>query len=260
LAGNTDIVVDNGILTHFRRGMFLDFYFGGSKQVAGAELADVDIPTSTVILKNPLPAGVSDNADIYRESVNDSPPADGKELLGLPIVTDDGSLSTTYLGIDRTTTFGWDGVTLNAAGVNLSNDLLQRSISRNKILNGGKTPNKIVSNTQQMRKYLDILTPLKRFDSKGKMDSGDVEVPTWNGKEWIEDTDCGFSEVYGINTEYISKFELRGLHWDSLGNGDVIKWDNGFDAFVAYAKYYGNVASRMPNAHFRLINLAVPTF
>ena len=102
-------------------------------------------------------------------------------------------------------------------------------------------------------------TEEKGFKNMEKMDSGYEEVPTWNGKEWIEDTDCGFDEVYGINFDSIKRYETRGLHW-AEDDGKMLKWSDGFDAYVAYLRYYGNVASERPNSHFRIKNLAQPLF
>lgn len=253
------VTVDNGVITHFRRGMLIDFYTEGTttREEAAVEVLDADPGTNIVTLGRDIT--VTDNADIYRADVHENAPAEGKELLGLPIVTDDGTLSVTYLNLSRATFPAWDGITIDAAGVNISNDLLQRSISRSKIANGSRVASAIVSNTSQMRKYLDILTPLKRFKAMEKMDSGHEEVPTWNGKEWIEDTDCGFDDVYGLNFENLKRYEIRGLHW-AEDDGRLLKWDNGFDAYVAYLKYYGNIASDRPNTNFRLAKLNEPLF
>jgi hypothetical protein len=110
-----------------------------------------------------------------------------------------------------------------------------------------------------MRKYLDIVTPLKRFDSKDKFDSGYTEVPVWNGMEWVEDTDCGFGDLYMYDPDYVERFEVTAFSWDNRG-GDIFKWDPGYDAYIAYAKAYDNLGSRVPNAVARAKSLATPTF
>lgn len=256
-SAGTTVTFDNGVPTHFREGMEIDIITGaGTKETSAVTVSAVDIANNQITVSANSTA--TDNSSIYRAGVGDNAPADGKELAGLPLVTDDGTLAATYQNISRTTYPKWDGITIDAGGANLSNDSLQQAISRIKVI-AGRKPNKVVSNTSQFRNYLDVVTPLKRFDRKGKMDSGYEEVPTWNGMEWIEDTDCGFGDVYLINTEYVSKYVVRDLHFDAT-DGNILKWNNGYDGCIAYSKFYGNVGSNVPNAHVRLTNLAVPTF
>lgn len=257
VVNNNVITFDNGIPTHLREGIFIDAFNGNVKEIDSIEITELDIANNQITLASNV--NVSNNSFIYREDVNDNAPADGKEIAGLPLVTDDGTISATYQDLSRATFPRLNGITFDALGANVSNDLLQRMISRVKIASNGKMPNKVISNTSQMRKYLDILVPLKRFDSKEKMDSGYVEVPTWNGKEWIEETDCGFDEIYMISDRYIERAEIRALDFDKT-DGKMLKWDGGYDAYKAYAKAYMNLYCQVPNAHVRIKNLAVPTY
>lgn len=256
---NTDtITFDNGVPTHFRRGIFVDIINGGNvKQVNNVEIVDVDIANNQIVLASNQ--NCDDDSFIYRNKVADNAPTDGKELAGFKLLVDDGTLSATYQGLSRVTFPQVDGITINAGGANLSNDLLQRAISRVKTISNGKLPKKVVSNTQQFRKYLDVVVPLKRFQGKEKMDSGYEEVPTWNGMEWIEDTDCDFDRVYLWEPSYYERYVTYDLKFDDT-DGKIVKWDSGYDAFICYAKAYDNLGSRVPNAHVAISNLAVPTF
>ncbi len=257
LSADATVTVDNGVLTHFRVGMYIDAINGSSvKQIDSVKVTAVDIANSTITLASAQNA--DDDSWIYRENTADNAPTDGKELAGLPLMADDGTLNTTYQNLSRSTYNQLDGITIDASSANLSNDLLQRAISRAKII-GGRKPKRIISNTSQMRKYLDIVTPLKRFDAKDKFDSGYEEVPVWNGMEWVEDTDCGFADLYMFDPEYVERYSVREFGWDENG-GDVFKWDPGFDAYIAYAKAYDNLGCRVPNAVVRIKNLATPTF
>ncbi len=258
VSSSATVTFKSGVPTHFRRGMYIDtINAGGTKQISGIKITDISIPNLTITLASTQ--SCDDNSYIYREHVGDNAPYDGKEVTGLKMVVDDGGLASTYENISRTTYPQFNGINIDKGSANLSNDSLQQAISRVKIFSNGKMPNKVISNTAQMRKYLDVVTPLKRFQDKSKMDSGYEEVPTWNGMEWIEDTDCDFDRVYLVNTKYLEKFELYPLKFDERG-GDVMKWDPDYDAYVAYAKTYVNIGTRVPNAHAALINLATPTF
>lgn len=257
VSASTSLVFDNGVPTHLKRGMFIDVYNGSTREIDSIEITDVNPATNTATLASAQTC--SDNAYVYRENTNDNAPTGGKELSGLPLVTDNGTISATYQGLSRSTYPILSGISIDGGGANVSNDMLQRAISRVKILSNGKMPNKVISNTSQMRKYLDIVTPLKRFQSKDKMDSGYEEVPTWNTLEWVEDTDCQFDTIYMISTDYLEKYEVYPLKFDDT-DGKILYKDPGFDAFVAYAKYYGNIGTRTPNAHVAITNLATPSF
>ena len=256
VSASATVTFDNGVPTHFREGMELDFFNGATKEVSAAEVSSINISSSQIVLSSAVT--LTDNDEIYRAGVNDNAPTDGKEWAGLPLVTDDGSLLTTYEGISRSTYPKWDGISIAQSGANISNDKLQQAISRVKVTSG-KKPKKIISNTSQFRKYLDVVTPMKTFNDSNKMDSGYVAVPTWNGMEWIEDTDCAFDTIYMIDPDYFELFEVTPLQL-SEEDGKVFKWDNGYDAYVSYIKSYANSGSTCPNAHVAITGLATPTF
>lgn len=258
VVNSTTVTFNNGVPTHFRVGMYVDIINAGNvKQVNSIKITDVDIANNQIILASNQ--SCDDDSFIYREDVADNAPTDGKELAGTKLLVDNGTLSTNYQGLSRVTYPQIDGITIDAGGANLSNDLLERAISRVKILSSGKMPNLTISNTSQFRKYLTVLTPMKQFESKEKMDSGYETVPTWNGKEWLVDTDCDFDRVYMIHTDYYKRYVVTDLAFDEKF-GQMLKWDPGFDAGVAYAKSYENLGSNNPKAHVAITNLATPTF
>ncbi len=229
-------------------------------EVDGDQVIDINIITNQVTFATPIPVALAVNDFVYRTRVHTAAPLDGKELAGLRLAVDDGTISATYEGIPRTGAGAfpnWRGIVVNAGAVNLTNDLLQRTIMRMKVA-GAPEPDFLIAHPQQTRKYLDVVVPLKRFDKTGNLDSGYTKLE-WNGRPWMEDTDCPTDAVYFLNKKYFRKYELRGLSLDDQ-NGQTLKWDPGFDGFVAYLKYYGNLGSQRPNALARLENLVVPTF
>ena len=168
---STSLIYDTGVPTHFRVGEYIDVITaGGVKEVDSAKIATNNISTQTLTI---TPSSTwSDNSYIYRENTGDNAPTDGKELAGFPLITDTTTYLTTYENISRSTYPQWAGIVIAAGSVNVSNDMLQRAVSEMRI-QGGRKPKKIISNTSQMRKYLDILVPLKRFQDASKME--------WNG-------------------------------------------------------------------------------
>ena len=255
----TTVVVDNA--QYFKQYMNLDIFDAATntiKQVNAAQILDINLVTNTLTLDGPVTC--DDNGFIYRQAVHDGAPVDGKELAGLELAVDDGTVAAVYQGIPRTGAGAypnWRGIIINAGGVNLSNDLLQRTIMRMKVA-GAAEPNLICAHPQQTRKYLDVVTPLKRFDKTKTLDSGYTSLE-WNGKAWMEDTDCPDDAIYLLNKSYFRKYEVHGLKLDDQ-SGSTLKWNPGFDSFIAYLKYYGNLGSHRPNALARLENLIVPTF
>lgn len=230
------------------------------KEVDGFQVIDVNITTNTITLSAPITTALAVNDFVYRTKVHDAPPVDGKELGGLKLAVDDGTVSATYESIARTGVgafSNWRGIIVNAGAVNLTNDLLQRTIMRMKVA-GATEPDFLVAHPQQTRKYLDVVVPLKRFDKTGNLDSGYTKLE-WNGRPWMEDTDCPQDVVYYLNKKYFRKFEVRGLSLDDQ-NGQTLKWNPGFDGFIAYLKYYGNLGSQRPTNLARLENLVVPSF
>lgn len=256
VSGSATVPVTSQVMTHFRVGEYLDFFNGSTKEVASLQVSAVDIGNAQLNMASPTTLTSADK--IYREFTNDNAPTDGKEPAGLKLAVDDGSLATTYQAISTSTYPIWKGIIIDAGSANLSDDLLQRLEARKKIF-GGRSSTKMISNTSQFRKYLSIITPLKRFPDKETMDSGYEEVPTWNGKEWIVDVDCDFDRVYGFNDDAFKKYEVRELHFDENGGG-MIKWDPGFDGFVSFAKAYLNFGSQDRRGLAALKNLATPTF
>ncbi len=263
ISPSTSLVYDHGCPTHFKVGMFIDVLNSGTKEIDSVEITDNDIPTQTLTIAS---STCTDDMWIYREDTADNAPTDGKEIAGFPRITDDGSDVATYEGIIRTGAgyiSAWKGLEYAAGGANISDDMLQQACARGKVYAGAKY-NNITSNTSQVRKYIALTLPSVKFEPGKKRDSGagkGVEADgVWQGKTWTIDTDCPFDEVILWNDEYVERYDVRDLSFDD-SDGKILKWDQGYDAFVMYAKHYGNVGTIHPRkAAFRITGLATPTF
>lgn len=264
ISGSTSLVFDNGCPTHFRVGMYIDVINSGTKEIDSVEVTDVDFSTNTLTLGTS--SSCTDDMYIYREDTADNAPTDGKELSGFPRITDDGTDFASYENITRSGSgyvSAWKGLEIAAGGANLSDDLLQQGVSRGKVYAGARYDT-LVSNTSQFRKYIALTLPSVQHDPGKKRDSGagkGVEGDgVWQGKKWIIDTDCPFDEVIMYSSEHVKRHDVYDLRFDNT-DGKVIKWDSGYDAFVMYAKYYGDVGTNSPRkAALRITGLATPTF
>jgi len=266
VTASTTVTVDAAILSHFQYGEPLDIYDSagtigslGTKQVSGVTISDIDLSAGTIELASAQT--IDDDGYIFRQSVADNT-ATGKEISGLPLITDDGTDSSTYEGVTRTGSgyvAAWKGLEIAMSSANLSDDAMQKAVAR-QLVYSGKKASAVVSSTSQYRKYLTSTLPQVRYEKGETRDSGVTSVPTWNGMPWLVDTDCGNDEVYFLNFDYIEKFEVYDLKYDST-NGKILKNKDGKDSFYAYAKYYGNVGTRNPRAAaIRLTGLAEATF
>ncbi len=256
VSGSATVTLKSGVATHFRPGMLLDFYNSTTLEVTGAVVKSVDYGTGTygtVTLASAITATADDA--IYRTGVNSNAPTDGKEIAGFPRITDDGSTFSAYEGVTRLNgTWAWKGLELDASSANLSDDFLQR-MYMTMFSYSGKKPNTMVSNTTQLRKYMALTLPQVRYEEGSKRDTSFPEKRIWNGMEWIVDLDCGFGDIYMYDKSYIYKFENRPLSFDS-SNGNIIKWNPGYDAFIAFAKTYSNIGTDVPRAMIRGKSLA----
>ena len=265
VSADTDIIVDNGVITHFRVGMRLAAYNGATLEATNMEVTSVDIANSTVTVNSAVTLTDNDNLYRYIDGVGDTftnAPTDGKEISGLKLLTDDGSISATYEDVNRTNFPAFKGIGIDFNSANLSDDALHQAISRCLVESGFKHSSgksMICSNTAQFRKYMSILTPAREYRPSDKMDSSGDKMPTWLGIDWQVDTDCGFDEIYIINKEDAKKYILRDVHYDDT-DGKILKYVGGMDAFYAYSKSYLNVGGERPNTHVRMYDLATPTY
>lgn len=269
VTASTDVVVDNGIIAHFRIGMKLAFYNGSTMEATNIEVSDVDLATNTVVLASAQTLTDNDNIYRYIDGVGDTfqnAPSDGKELSGLKLVTDDGTISATYENINRSTYPMFNGLSVDFNGANLSDDALHRAMERCRIVSGfvhGPGRSLLVSSPSQFRKYMSVLTPAREYnvmgDKQPSMDSSGDKIPSWMGIDWNIDTDCGTDEIYLLNKSDVKKYVLYNTKYDDT-DGDILKYVSGADAFYAYSKSYLNIGSEQPNTNVRLYDLASATY
>lgn len=250
LVASTALVVDS--VQYFFPGMRIDIFnaAGTVKQASAVLISSINETTLTLTLA--LAVTVDDNGIIVRQKVKDSAPADGKEMMGLFGITDDGTEFVTFQNISRTTFDVWDGSITDAAGASITNDILQRSIDKGE-RRSGRGIDTILSHRNQRRQYLNLTTPLKRFQDS-KLDSGWSSLD-WNGMSWKVSHDCQRDVVYAFPMKDIQRFEMNGIKLDDT-EGSTIHRISRTDTFEAYYKHYGNIGTKYPSSCVRLDNLA----
>lgn len=248
VTNDTAIIVDS--VQYFFVGERIDIYTGSTLEAANVKITAINESTLTITVDSAVT--VSNNANIYRAKVNASAPSDGKEMMGLEGISDDGTLFATFQGLSRSTYDIWKGSITDASGAQLTNDLLQRAADKGE-RRSGKTMDTLVSHRNQRRQYLNLTTPLKRFQDDN-LDAG-FKALEWNGHRWLVSHDCQRDVVYMYPRKAVERYEVFSTKLDDTGGTTVYKIPR-TDTFEAYYKHYANVGTRHPASVVRLDNLA----
>ena len=160
VSNSVTVTVDN--VQYFYPGMVVDFWTaasGGTMEASGT-ISSISEANLTITMAAAISCA---NADvIVRQNILTGAPSDGKEMMGLQGIADAGTLLTTFQGLLRATYAIWNGSSASAASASLTSDLLQRTADRVE-RKSGKTIDTIVSHRNQRRAYINLVTPLKRF-------------------------------------------------------------------------------------------------
>lgn len=251
----TSFTVDSA--QYLRANMVVDIYDGATKTVSGMRISDVDKAANRVVASFTAAVTIaSTNAEIVKENIRVSASSDGKEMIGLRGIVDDGTDLTTFQNLSAAANSIWRARRIDASSANLTSDLLQRLIDDVAVLSG-EEPDTLIMHRLQRRKYLDIVVPQKRYQDQ-KMDSGFSKL-SFNGIELWLDADCQDTVVYAINKKHLRKFELAPLEMASHDGSDRFLRIANKDAFQAYWRHYCNLGTSFRNAHGKIVSLAKPT-
>lgn len=251
-AAATLVTVDT--TQYLRANMVIDVFNGATKTVDSYRIKYVDPVNSQVAFYTSLGVTVITTDHIVKENIRDSAATDGKEMMGLAGIVDDTTLLTTFQNIDATATYLWRGVRINAASANLTSDLLQRLQDDVKALSGDDI-DLMIAHPKQRRKYLDLVVPEKRF-MDGKMDAGYTQL-TFNGKDFLLDTDCQTDTIYGLKSASLRKFELQPISLAGYEGSDKWLRMSNQDAYQTYWVHYCNFGASKRNCNGKITSLAV---
>lgn len=253
LSNATSFAVDSA--QYLRANMVVDIYNGATKTVDSKRISQVDKVNNIVYFTASLGAALITTDQIVKENIRDSAPSDGKEMIGLRGIVDDGTELTTFENLSAATNMLWRGRRIDASSANLTSDLIQRLIDDVSVLSG-ENVDTLIMHRKQRRKYLDIVLPQKRY-MDGKMDAGFQKL-SFNGLELWLDVDCQDDRVYAITKKYLEKYELAPLEIGQHDGSDKFLRVANFDKFQSYWRHYCNLGSAKRNAHGVIVNLAKP--
>ena len=106
------------------------------------------------------------------------------------------------------------------------------------------------------RRYSDTLTALKRFNdaSSVTLHGGFTALMFDENPIFIDDT-CPIGNMYGLALNKM--FWAQGSDWNWMDrDGDVLKWENRRDRYIAVLYKYCNLGTTFRGAHFRLTGLS----
>lgn len=246
---------------YFRANQVIDILTstGGATLMAGKRIADVDPVNNVLYFATSIGSALATTAVIAKENIlTVSAPTDGKEMMGLRGIVDDGTDLTTFENIDATALGNrvWKSRRIDASSANLTSDLLQRLIDGVEIASGEK-PDTIIMHQAQRRKYLDIVVPQKRYNDQ-KLDAGHSEL-SFNGLSLMLDNDCQTDTVYALAKTKIQKYELAPMEMGTHDGSDVFLRLSRQDVFQAYWRHYCNFGTDNRARHGKIIGLAVPS-
>lgn len=249
----------------FRRSQQLDIWdalpgAGGAKQIAGVYVSAVNFETSQISFADAPIGGaavvvnVTAGWIIVKVGVLDAAPADGKELSGLQLICDDGSVSSTFEGLSSTTNPEWLGNVIDAGGVPITNDIMMQAKNAVFVVGGGD-PKFLISDVGQQREFIDQEYQKTRFEPQ-KLLAG-TTVLKYGDMEWLVDKDYPNGEIGMYDMAYIRKYQTRDVHLLDA-DGKVLQRLQGKAAIGGTYIYHGNMGSWKRNAHVRIINLLEP--
>lgn len=252
--GNT-VALKNGNVMWFRRNMVLDARRSSSVTVKpGVVVTDVDFQNNAITLLDA--SGLIDGDQLYLAGTQ---PASGapveREFQGLERLC---SPTGTYLTQPRASIPEWEGNTVDAAGNDVTEDLLLQAENRVLIV-GGVSMSEVrgqvmIWHPNQRRKYFRLVLPQKQYAGLD-LDAG-YRTLRWNDSPIYETHNCPETRIWRSSMDRFHKFVTpEGELQIDTTFGPPIKWAQGFDAGIAYFRFYGNYAGRKPNAFCLLDNL-----
>lgn len=257
--------------TPFQIAQVLDIYdaAGTTRLLASVLVTDIDFITvpNTITIDTGAPVGgLPINAQIYLAGVHENASTDGKEMIGLPLVTDDGTLSASFQNIVRTGADevpNYRGITLSAGGP-LSETLINQIITRAYRISGvnfiGSNDAYWLMSPEQWRTYANLSTAQIRFIPSQAPDlNKPLTIMECMGKRVVQDTDVALDRVYIIKKSEATKRAIaRPLDWEEDLGGTSLKWLSGTAQGIMLLYSLQQQYSQNPRACAAITDLTVP--
>jgi hypothetical protein len=255
--------------TPLQIGMILDIFdaTGVTKQAAAITVVDIDILSSPNTFTVDVSEAVTcdDVGIVCIAGVKDNAAADGKEMIGLPLIVDDGSLKATFQDIIRLgagAVPNYRGISLDALNAPISVALINQICSRAQRIGGVKFAKsadvKHLTSPEQWRAYASLSVPQVRFLPSDSPDQNKgVTIYECMGKEVMVDNDVARDRWY-IYKKTAFKFATPcPLDWESDLGGTSLKWLSGYAQGVMLLYALKQLFSQAPREMAAITNLSL---
>lgn len=161
----------------------------------------------------------------------------------------------TFQNIDRTTSIYYQGNVIDNGGVDIALNLvdIQRAFEMGEIRVGG-TCSLIYSDYTSKNAYREILSADKRYVGTLDLDGGWSALEYTGGGSsvpWVADRHCKPKRIFFVDEKTFCVFHLSKsgpVEWDDTG-GSILKWKQGFAAYVGFAYMYLQLGCLKPAAN-----------
>lgn len=233
-------------------GMVIDVISGTTLVASGLTITAITgTTTATVTLSAPVTCSAADF--VVRSG------AYNNEIQGLTTILDNGT-STVY-GIDRSVYPIYNGTYVDAAGAQLSLDLMQRTLNEIRRKGGGKM-NALFTDFDSERYYNKLLVADKRYIGERVVGDGtftmkDQSYLQFSGIPVVADKDCPGSNMFMMSAEGWKKYVLAELEWADE-TGSYLIAQTGADSFEARLRLFANMFPEKPVNMARLLGYISP--
>ena len=150
--------------------------------------------------------------------------------------------ANTYGGINASTSTYWDNYR-NTTGGALALDTMMQAYNQQRVAGGNLTA--IITSFGLQRAFFNLLQSKVQYVTPTKL-SGGFQSLDFQGMPLIADIDAPFGKMYFLDESTLKVFSNRDWHFlDEDGN--VLKWNNGFDEWEAVLARYMNIGATRRN-------------
>lgn len=194
-------------------------------------------------------------------STNTGNPGDGQiELTGLQkIVSNTGILHT----VDPSSVEKWKSTVKTAASNRHPSETLINDAIQDTQFESGEFVGLLVANKGVVNNIANDMTAMRRNNDKVALKAGysgiawDVlaEGGAMGERALMIDKDCPENELYGLSLDNLVEYVESDWDWAD-DDGSILKWDNGYDAYIAYYAKYHELAAKLRDCHFVIEKLS----
>lgn len=240
-----------------RKGQVVDIYdVDGTIHANSVVVSAVDRSTHTVTFVGDISACTTTDLILKEDTYEATYAQTGEaskvgsgEMMGIRGITNTlDTPGTTFQGIDRNANDIWRALIQTSVGV-MTETKIQELIDAVEDRTDGDNPSLLLTTKTLRNKLIDLVRAdrvVETLEFKAghkaiRYIGGEVELPLMVHKNAVA------GSIYALPMSHIKFYALKALTWDNKGGG-IVKPVAGQDAYEAWFKMYGNIATDCSNA------------